>query len=144
MLPAIRRKLPHAATVKVQFDNAPGHKTTASSEDKLIANRLASALAAPMKDGRRTGPRIEIVPQCPNSPDTNACDLGFFKSLDSRLPKRRSFKLDAFEKQIIHVFNHYPPEKLDAIFDQKKRVCKAIIEAGGDNDYKMPHTRDIA
>ena len=88
------------------------------------------------------GPKIEIVEQIPNSPDTNACDLGFFRSLDSRPPRKRAMRLDAFEKQVLQAFKDYPPDRLSAIFDQKKRVCSAIIADGGNNAYKMPHARD--
>ena len=47
---------------------------------------------------------------------TNACDLGFNKSLDFRFPHCREIDLDAFELQIIKEVDAYPPEKLDAIF----------------------------
>ena len=35
------------------------------------------------------------------SPCSNTLDLGFNKSLDSRLPKKRSFDLDKFEDEIL-------------------------------------------
>ena len=35
----------------------------------------------------------------------------------------------------------YPPEKLDAIFDMKTRVCACILEDEGGNEYTMPHRK---
>ena len=136
LFPAIRAKLPRAATVKVQYDNAPGHLTQGA-----LPQDIAAALPAPTRRGVQIGPKIELVKQAANSPDTNALDLGVNKSLDSRLPKRRSFNLDAFEEQVMQEFDTYPSEKLDDIFDMKNRVCDCIIEAEGDNTFKLPHRK---
>ena len=67
--------------------------------------------------------------------------LGFNKSLDSRLPKIRSFDLDAFEQQILDAFHEYPSEKLDALYDMKQRVIECIIacDPPGGNTFKLPH-----
>ena len=76
---------------------------------------------------KHSGPEIKIFKQEANSPCTNGCDLGFNKSLDSRLPHRRSFDLDAFERQLLQAVKEYPAEKLNAIFDMKSRVIECII-----------------
>ena len=55
--------------------------------------------------------------QAAKSPDTNTLDLGFNKSIDSRLPKMRSYDLDAFECEIMEAWEEYPEDKLDDIFD---------------------------
>ena len=86
-------------------------------------------------------PSIEIVPQEAQSPETNCNDLGFYKSIDSRLPKMRDFDLDKFEEQILDAFEDYPSEKLDDLFIMKQRICKCIIDANGDNNYKLPHRK---
>ena len=78
----------------------------------------------------------------PNSPCTNTNDLGFYNSMDSRLLQYRKFKLDDFEKQVDECYWAYPPEKLTALFDSKKRVGGAIITAGGRNDFALPHKRE--
>ena len=67
--------------------------------------------------------------------------LGFYKSIDSRLPKLRSFDLDVFESQVMSAFDEYPSEKLTDLFDMKMRVCKSILDAQGDNNYKLPHSK---
>ena len=69
------------------------------------------------------------------------CDLGFFRSVDSRLPKLRSFKLPTFIKQIEEAFEEYPDEKLDDLRGMKTRVCVAIVENQGDNKFGLPYRR---
>ena len=76
-----------------------------------------------------------------NSPDTNLNDLGFYNSLDSRMPERREFKLDEFEKQVEAAFWAYPEEKLERIVRAKIANIKAIIAVNGDNTYKTPHSK---
>ena len=139
VIPAIRRKMSWAKKVALQFDNAPGHKTKGNKAepDSAIAIKLAGVLKAP----RAGSPEIVIFVQEPNSPDTNANDLGFYNSWDSRLPEVRSFKLDEFWKQCKKCFDDYPSELLDKIFDTKMTVIKCIIGAGGDNTYKLPHKK---
>ena len=65
-----------------------------------------------------------------NSPCTNKNDLGFYNSIDSRLPKLRNFNLDELYKQVEDEFWAYPSEKLDALARMKACVCQAIIAAG--------------
>ena len=69
------------------------------------------------------------------------CDLGFFRSVDSRLPKLRSFKMPMFIKQIEKAFKEYPKEKLDDLCAMKTRVCVAIVENEGDNNFRLPHRK---
>ena len=114
----------------LQYDNASPH--VSKETQKLLKLELAK---------KRAGPRITLFEQQPNSPCTNACDLGFNKSLDSRLPHRREFDLDAFERQILTEVDAYPPEKLNAIFDMKSRVLACIVEHKGSNDFDMPHRK---
>ena len=139
VMPAARKAFPNSAKITIQFDNAPGHKTKNVDPTKTMAASLE-------RDMRPLYGRPEIVfgKQIPNSPDTNACDLGFFKSMDSRIPKNRSMKLDEFEKQCLATFKDYPSEILNRLFETKTLVCKCIVGAGGDNTYKLPHRRDFA
>ena len=68
-------------------------------------------------------------------------DLGFYNSLDSTLPPKRPFQLDALAQLVVESFWSYPSEKLDALFDTKMRVTKCIVEAEGDNNFKLPRKR---
>ena len=63
--------------------------------------------------------------------------------MDSRLPRSRALKLDAFEQQCIQVFEEYPRETLDKLFQTKTLTCKAIVADGGDNTYARPHRRNF-
>ena len=69
------------------------------------------------------------------------CDLDFFRSIDSRLPKLRSFKITEFIDQIKDEFAKYPEEKLESLVESKKRVIACIIEHWGSNDFKLPHRK---
>ena len=64
-----------------------------------------------------------------------------YNSIDSRLPQVRSFKLDEFWKQILKAWADYPSDVLDKIFDTKRAVVKCIIDAKGENTYKLPHAK---
>ena len=63
------------------------------------------------------------------------------KSLDSRLPRVRDFNLDRFDEQFNQAFDDYPEDKLDALYDMKRRVLECIrtCEPPGDNSFKLPH-----
>ena len=82
-------------------------------------------------------PIIEIGSQPPQSPCMNLCDLGFFKSIDSRLPKLRAFSLPQFIGQIKGAFDVYPSEKLESLACMKSRILGCVIEHDGGNDFKV-------
>lgn len=130
VFPAIREQLPRAKVVRLQFDNAGPHKTRSGIDPRLVAV---------MQAGR---PRIEFVPQVAQSPCTNLCDLGFFRSLDSRLPKLRSFSLLEFIEQIKEAYAEYPHAKLSDLAAMKSRVVQCIAENAGGNDFKLPHRKN--
>ena len=131
VFPAVRQKFHGVSVVRVQFDNAGGHGMAS------LMNRIKTELPS---TGPRV-PRIEIVSQAAQAPDTNANNLGFYRSIDSRLPKVRNFDLDEFEKQILAAFKDYPSKTLNDLFDMKQRVCQCIIDAKGDNDFPLPHRK---
>ena len=114
----------------------------------LQSHRLGKEHLVPANDLPSPAPGVpamKVVPQCAQSPDTNVCDLGFFNSVDSRLPKLRPYDLDAFFALVEEAHAEYPAEKLDSLYDSKMRICKAILSANppGNNDYKMPHHGDV-
>ena len=128
VFPAIRAKFARAKVVRVQFDNAPAHRT--SNLDARIEAALTSAR-----------PHIKIVKQPPQSPCGNLCDLGFFNSIDSKLPKTRSLNMPEFIQQIQDAFNVYPSERIDSLCDTKRLIVDCIRAAGGENTFKLPHKR---
>jgi|TARA_B100000513_G_scaffold66694_1_gene26395 hypothetical protein len=90
VFPAIRKKMSGAKLVTVQMDYAGGHGM--ATQHKKIANAL------PARKGG--GPTIKLVDQAAQSPDTNVCDLGLFKSVNSLIPKFRPFQLDEFARMV--------------------------------------------
>ena len=132
---AIRQKMSWADCVKVQFDNARPH--TAQNVTKYL--KTAASNKGP--NGKPRVP-IEIVDQPAQSPDTNCNDLGFYASIDSRMPKFRSFNLDQLFAEVCQAWNAYPSEKLRDIFDTKHAIMEEIIKDKGDNLYKLPHKKD--
>ena len=69
------------------------------------------------------------------TPDTNKNDLGFYSSIDSKLPQYRDFDLDAFSAQVLSAFDAYDPQLLTNIDSAKKIVLSRIIEFKGDNNF---------
>ncbi len=113
VIPAVRKKLKGATLIKLQVDNAPGHRTSVANSPELQA----------LLD--KPNPKIELVEQLPQSPCTNLCDLGFFRSIDSRLPKLRSFSMPTFIKQIEGAFEDYPEAKIDDLCRMKTELLPA-------------------
>ena len=93
----IRSKLHDARKVVVQHDNAPAHV------GKDVVQRVLAQINA---GGDR--PEIEIESQPANSPDTNVCDLGLFRSLKTHVRKHRSL-----EKHRAYVLKSLAPEDDD-------------------------------
>ena len=84
-----------------------------------------------------SGPVIKWLDlqQPAQSSDTNKNDLGFYSSIDSKLPQYRDFDLDAFSAQVQSAFEAYDPQLLTNIDSAKKVVLSRIIEFKGDNDF---------
>ena len=116
-------------------------KDRAQAHKNLIDAKIAAELPSPVQGV----PALQIVPQCAQSPDTNVCDLGFFNSIDSQIPKLRPYDLDAFCAIVEKAHANYDASLLDGLYNSKMRVCKAILKAvpPGSNNYKMPHARDV-
>ena len=70
-------------------------KDRAQAHKNLIDAKIAAELPSPVQGV----PALQIVPQCAQSPDTNVCDLGFFNSIDSQIPK--PCDLDAFYAVVV-------------------------------------------
>ena len=126
VFPAIREKMGHCQKVVLQYDNAGPHK-----KKTLQANLLEAASSG--------YPEIFLKPQPPQSPDVNLNDLGFYASLESHIGNFRSFKLQEFQDQIQEAFDNYDSSKLQKLVETKANVIKAIYNAGGSNEFILPH-----
>jgi hypothetical protein len=127
---AIRTKMTWASGVAVQWDNAPAHKAAASV--KYIKQHCKP---------RHGGPDIKVEPQPAKSPDMNGNDLGFYNSIDSKIPNPRPFDCDKLFECFQAAWNTYDSKLLDQIFDSRMRVLKEVIKCKGDNTYEMPHSK---
>ena len=134
---AIREKMGWANRVTVQYDNARPHTSN------RVTQYLTAAGSAIAPNGSTRVP-IDIMPQPAQSPDTNTNDLGFYASIDSRMPRKRSFNLDKLYGDVSKAWSEYPSENLTKIFDTKQLMMEEIIKANGDNDFKLPHKRKRA
>jgi hypothetical protein len=75
----LHQAFPNATTIYVQHDNAPAH-VGKGVVDRILAEVNKNELAA----------KIIIESQPANSPDTNVCDLGLFRSMKTQVRKLRS------------------------------------------------------
>ena len=133
IIPAIRTIFNGHQKVVLQLDNATPHQWACAQE------AVKRALRSSGKAGG--GVTIEVEFQPANSPDTNLNDLGFYRSLNKRLPKKRDRRLTDFVPMVKQAFWDYPSDKLTKLCDTQQLVYRAISKAGGDNAYPMPHSR---
>ena len=61
--------------------------------------------------------------------------------MDVSIGSDRPTELVAWKNRIEEAFEAYPSEKLVNIFNTLKMVYGCVIEAGGDNNYKLPHKK---
>ena len=138
VLPAIAAKYRTLGVKKVivQHDGAPPHvgKGAESEIDKF---------------GATLNPPIEIIRQPSQSPDTNICDIAFFRALASCVAKRRrgiergkiQFDLERLADDVEAAFNAYSANTLDQMWAYKSELMKKIVEADGGNWYDKRSNR---
>ena len=105
--------------------------------------------------GKKLKPRIVVVTQPAQSPDTNMCNLAFFRALACMVRKRRRcsresgtdrkwlFDLDQLAKDTIAAFNEYSTESLEEMWAYKTLIMQRIVDAEGGNDYSRRRTADV-
>ena len=80
-----------------------------------------------------------LFPSFHPRPDTNVCDLGFFHSFDVAIGSDRPQDVRAWQERLLKEWDAYPPQKLIDIFETLPHIRQAIIHAGGNNNYRLPH-----
>ena len=68
--------------------------------------------------------KSKLVVQLAQSPDTNGCDLGLFRSVDTHIPKFRPFELDAFARMVSKAHQQCPGDNVERLYETKIVVCK--------------------
>ncbi len=132
VIPAIKSKMSWAPNVFIQADNASPH-----TGDNTITKINTSANA------KASGTKVKVVLQPPQSPDTNANDLGFFHSLQTQLRRNGRQERLADREQLVEkveeLFQNYPASTLKKLFETKSQVVKKIHERCGTNEFSLPH-----
>ena len=134
IVPAIRKRWPTAASVVLQMDNASAH---------VSAMKLRKLQKLCNNTRRGTRARIILLLQPANSPDTNANDAAFYRSLEYVLGETRQQKPIELIKEVRAAFKNYDAATMGRVFDVKALNIQAILAAAGNNDYKRPHHRDF-
>ena len=98
--------------------------------------------------GAKLRPKIRVVRQPPNSPDTNICDLALFRALAVAVHKRLRttshttlFDLERLVKDVEAAFKEYDADTLDSMWDYKTYVMEQIAIDGG-NTYPRHRPQD--
>jgi hypothetical protein len=92
---------------------------------------------------RGTRARVILLLQPANSPDTNANDAAFYRSLEYVLGENRPERPVALIKRVRAAFKNYDAATMGRVFDVKALNIQAILAAAGNNDYARPHHRDF-
>ena len=116
--------------VVVQHDGAPPH---VGKHAELLINEFGATLDPPIKTRRQPS----------QSPDTNICDLSFFRSLAASVAKRRhgaetrhvQFDLNQLSEDVSAAYEAYTTDTLDGMWAYKSEIMQKIIEADGGNWY---------
>ena len=130
VFPVIKEKCPtsmKSRTIIIQQDNAPPHQLFVNENEQVQQSLQQLELI------------VKIQNQPANSPDLNILDLGFFNSLQSLQAKHRTKTTEELVTVMGKVFEDYPCKKMDHVFLTHMCVMNEIIEAGGGNNYKIPH-----
>jgi len=139
VLPAISKAYRGLARkVTVQHDGAPPHVGKGAEADID-------------KAGKKLKPPVQIVRQPSQSPDTNICDLSFFRALASCVAKRRrglekqrlQFNLEQLAADVRAAYDEYSVEKIEQMWAYKSIIMQKIIDADGGNWYdRRKRSRD--
>jgi len=118
--------------INIQQDGAKPHAS------KVYSNRLAEL-------GRMDGWNIVFVTQPAQSPDLNILDLGFFRSLKSRVDnmKLKAYTVDELIDKVKRAYSAYDAETLDHIWKNLFHVYNLILANDGGNQFKLTKQRTV-
>lgn len=92
--------------------------------------------------GRRGDWNIEVVTQPAQSPDLNVNDLGFFRSLKTRVDalKATNATLETMMEAIEAAWEDYDYSTLERIWGHQLECYRCILGEEGGNFYEAPHS----
>ena len=115
--------IPPVQPIYLQMDNAIGHGTKEAIREytQLLQQQF----------------NIVLLPQCPRSPETNALDLGLWRSLQCEVEKlHRDKRTDANANadSVLQAWNNLHLEKIFRVFSRIPIVLTLIVDDQGGND----------
>ena len=127
VIPAIKQKWPDLnRNIVLQQDGASAH---------IKADDMEFGLAA-----RQGLWNINILTQAPKSPDTNICDLSFFRALQSEQWRSGEEEtIDGLIAQVLAAFVRFDARKNDYGFITLQCCLDDILIRNGGNDYTIRH-----
>ena len=131
VLAKIKEKMPWAKgfAIRIRHDGAKPH-TGKSNEAKINVA------------GHQDGWDIAVHRQVVQSPDTNKNDLCFFASLQKDANRIKKLKKDipSLIAAVLQAYNEYPEATLVRVHALQYEIYRCILEDGGGNGYKLPHS----
>lgn len=130
LLPAIQEKWPRSAprkTIWIQQDNAKPHILPDDIEFNEASNR--------------SGFKIKMLCQPPNSPDTNVLDLGFFNAIQSLQQQSACKTVDELIHVVENAFSELNSDTLNKVFLSHQQCMVETMKVNGGNNYKVRHMK---
>ena len=127
ILPAIRERWPDGNTyaIEIQQDNARPHIDT---HDEVF-----------LAEASKFGFKIKMTCQPAQSPDMNVCDLGFFRSIQSKQHQNASNTMEELRDAVIKAYWEMPPYYLNKVWLSLQQCMIETLKCDGNNSYKLPH-----
>ena len=82
---------------------------------------------------------IVVVTQPAQSPDLNVLDLGFFRSLQSRVHSSSTNNMAELIDEVERMYWEYDAITMERVWQSLFNVYNSILQVGGGNEYKLPH-----
>ena len=127
ILPAIRQRWPDGNTfsIEIQQDNARPH---IDPKDEHF-----------LREASRDGFNIIMTCQPAQSPDTNVCDLGFFRAIQSKQHQNASNTMEELRDAVIKAYWDMPAYYLNKVWLTLQQCMIETLNCDGNNTYKLPH-----
>lgn len=141
ILDKIRTYFGPDVVVKLQEDGAPPHgRITKNTIAKVGVHEKMVAVAMERS--------IDLVRQPPNSPEINVCDLGIWRSLQSRVKAENLEDIswrsthtnqEHLWKVIEKVWSELQPKTVFNVFEVRNEIARELVENHGGAIVKEPH-----
>ncbi|KAF0685549.1 Aste57867_22590 [Aphanomyces stellatus] len=129
VIPAIMKVWPgrRSNPIYIQQDNARPHVEVDDADVKMA--------------GCLDGWSIQLVAQPAMSPDFNVLDLGFFNSIQALQHREVVTGIDDLVAAVHRAFDDLDWRVLDKTFMTLQKVMAESLKMGGDNAFKLPHSK---